>query len=105
MSIGQYLTFFWTPFLDFISFLILFKNITAFFPAPQPRSITLIGSSPSSSTISSIFLLIKSISLSIKALEVDEQKEAIANYGSADSGASLGDILGAALKESKKEGK
>ena len=38
------------------------------------------------------------ISVSIKALEVAEEKEAIAQYGSADSGASLGDILGAALK-------
>ena len=38
------------------------------------------------------------VSVSIKALEVAEEKEAIAQYGSADSGASLGDILGAALK-------
>jgi small subunit ribosomal protein S1 len=38
------------------------------------------------------------VSLSIKALEVAEEKEAIAQYGSTDSGASLGDILGAALK-------
>ncbi|MET3899297.1 small subunit ribosomal protein S1 [Devosia sp. UYZn731] len=39
------------------------------------------------------------ISLSIKALEIAEEKEAVANYGSSDSGASLGDILGAALKD------
>jgi small subunit ribosomal protein S1 len=39
------------------------------------------------------------ISLSIKALEVAEEKEAIEQYGSSDSGASLGDILGAALRE------
>ncbi|HVL73475.1 MAG TPA: 30S ribosomal protein S1 [Beijerinckiaceae bacterium] len=38
------------------------------------------------------------VQLSIKALEVAEEKEAIAQYGSTDSGASLGDILGAALK-------
>ena len=38
------------------------------------------------------------IAVSIKALEVAEEKEAIAQYGSANSGASLGDILGAALK-------
>ena len=38
------------------------------------------------------------ISLSIKALEIDEEKEAMAQYGSSDSGASLGDILGAALR-------
>ncbi|MGD0632956.1 MAG: 30S ribosomal protein S1 [Beijerinckiaceae bacterium] len=40
----------------------------------------------------------RKISVSIKALEFAEEKEAIAQYGSADSGASLGDILGAALK-------
>ena len=39
------------------------------------------------------------ISLSVKALEVAEEKEAIEQYGSSDSGASLGDILGAALRE------
>src|SRR5580700_7617262 len=39
------------------------------------------------------------ISLSIKALEVAEDKEAIEKFGSSDSGASLGDILGAALRE------
>ncbi len=38
------------------------------------------------------------VAVSIKALEVAEEKEAIAQYGSANSGASLGDILGAALK-------
>ena len=38
------------------------------------------------------------IGLSIKALEIAEEKEAVAQYGSTDSGASLGDILGAALK-------
>ncbi|MEM6668697.1 MAG: 30S ribosomal protein S1 [Pseudomonadota bacterium] len=38
------------------------------------------------------------ISLSIKAREIDEEKEAVEQFGSSDSGASLGDILGAALK-------
>ena len=37
------------------------------------------------------------VSLSIKALEIAEEQEAVQQYGSADSGASLGDILGAAL--------
>ena len=37
--------------------------------------------------------------VSIKALEVAEEKEAIAQYGSSDSGATLGDILGTALKQ------
>jgi small subunit ribosomal protein S1 len=37
--------------------------------------------------------------LSIKSREVEEEKKAVAAYGSSDSGASLGDILGAAIKE------
>src|SRR5689334_22374516 len=41
------------------------------------------------------------ITVSIKALEVAEEKEAIAQFGSSDSGASLGDILGAALNKVK----
>ncbi len=41
--------------------------------------------------------------LSIKALEIAEEKEAVAQYGSSDSGASLGDILGAALKGKKED--
>ena len=47
----------------------------------------------------------RKIAVSIKALEVAEEKEAIAQYGSADSGASLGDILGAALKARDKSEK
>jgi small subunit ribosomal protein S1 len=43
------------------------------------------------------------IGLSIKALEIAEEKEAVAQYGSSDSGASLGDILGAALKGQDKK--
>ena len=39
------------------------------------------------------------IALSIKQLEISEEKEAVAQYGSSDSGASLGDILGAALAD------
>lgn len=39
----------------------------------------------------------KKLVLSIKALEVEEEKRAIAEYGSRDSGASLGEILGVAL--------
>jgi small subunit ribosomal protein S1 len=38
------------------------------------------------------------LTLSIKAREVEEEKQAMAEYGSSDSGAALGDILGAALK-------
>ncbi|TXL81978.1 30S ribosomal protein S1 [Vineibacter terrae] len=42
--------------------------------------------------------------LSVKAREVDEEKQAMADYGSSDSGASLGDILGAALRRAKDNG-
>jgi small subunit ribosomal protein S1 len=45
------------------------------------------------------------VSLSIKALEIAEEAEAVAQYGSADAGASLGDILGAALASSGAKGK
>ena len=41
------------------------------------------------------------VQVSIKALEVAEEKEAMAQFGSADSGASLGDILGAAFKKAR----
>ncbi len=43
------------------------------------------------------------VTASIKALEVAEEKEAIAQYGSSDSGATLGDILGTALKRKGEE--
>jgi small subunit ribosomal protein S1 len=42
------------------------------------------------------------VTVSIKALEIAEEKQAVAQYGSSDSGASLGDIFKAAIK--KKEG-
>ncbi len=42
------------------------------------------------------------VSASIKSLEIAEEKQAVAQYGSSDSGASLGDIFKAAIK--KKEG-
>ncbi len=45
----------------------------------------------------------RKIMLSIKALEIAEEKEAVAQFGSSDSGASLGDILGAALKNRNAE--
>jgi small subunit ribosomal protein S1 len=45
----------------------------------------------------------RKVSLSIKAMEIKDEKEAVEQYGSADSGASLGDILGAALKGAKKD--
>ena len=45
----------------------------------------------------------RKMNLSIKALELAEEKEAVEQYGSTDSGASLGDILGAALKDQDKK--
>ncbi|NJM28829.1 MAG: 30S ribosomal protein S1 [Rhizobiales bacterium] len=47
----------------------------------------------------------RKINVSIKALEIADEKQAVAQYGSSDSGASLGDILGAALKKKDAEGK
>jgi small subunit ribosomal protein S1 len=44
----------------------------------------------------------RKVNVSIKALEISDEREAVAAYGSSDSGASLGDILQAAMK--KKEG-
>lgn len=43
----------------------------------------------------------RSITLSIKAYEVNEEKRVMAEFGSSDSGASLGDILGAAMSKAK----
>jgi len=43
----------------------------------------------------------RKISLSIKIKEIDEEKQALSDYGSSDSGESLGDILGAAMKKKK----
>lgn len=40
----------------------------------------------------------RKLGLSIKAREIAEEKEAVQQFGRSDSGASLGDILGAALK-------
>jgi len=42
-----------------------------------------------------------SYELSVKDLEIQEEKEALKEYGSSSSGASIGDILGAALEEDK----
>lgn len=47
----------------------------------------------------------RSLGLSIKAKEIDEEKAVMKEYGSTESGASLGDILGAAMKEQQDGGK
>jgi small subunit ribosomal protein S1 len=54
--------------------------------------------------VTSMDKVTRKVSLSIKAKEVAEEKEAVAQFGSSDSGASLGDILGAALKKKTKKG-
>ncbi len=46
----------------------------------------------------------RKIGLSIKAREIDEDKQAMAQFGSSDSGASLGDILGAAMRSKQDKG-
>jgi len=43
----------------------------------------------------------KKPNFSIKAMQIAEEKQAVAQYGSSDSGASLGDILGQALKDAQ----
>jgi small subunit ribosomal protein S1 len=43
----------------------------------------------------------KKPTFSVKAMQIAEEKQAVAQYGSSDSGASLGDILGAALNKAK----
>ena len=43
------------------------------------------------------------LTLSVKALELEDEKQAMAEYGSSDSGASLGDILGAAFRQKQEE--
>ena len=48
--------------------------------------------------VTSIDAKTRKLGLSIKAREIAEENEAVEQYGSSDSGASLGDILGAALK-------
>ena len=57
--------------------------------------------------ITSIDANSRKIMLSIKAMELEDEKQAMKDYGSADSGASLGDILGAAIeaKSTKKNDK
>ncbi len=49
--------------------------------------------------VTSVDKATRRISLSIKALEIKDEKEAVEQFGSADSGATLGDILGSALRE------
>jgi small subunit ribosomal protein S1 len=45
----------------------------------------------------------RKVTLSIKAREMDEEKRAMAEFGSSDSGASLGDILGAAINRARRQ--
>jgi len=54
-------------------------------------------------TVTSVEKSTRKVSVSIKAMELADEKDAIAQFGSSDSGASLGDILGAALREKQKQ--
>jgi small subunit ribosomal protein S1 len=47
----------------------------------------------------------RKVNVSIKALEISDEREAVAQYGSSDSGASLGDILQAAMKKRESDDK
>ena len=51
------------------------------------------------SIILSIDAKSRTLNLSIKELEIRDEKEAMSKYGSSASGASLGDILGSVLKK------
>ena len=55
--------------------------------------------------VTSIDKTTRRVNASIKALEISEEKEAVAQFGSSDSGASLGDILGAAFRRKGDEDK
>ena len=51
----------------------------------------------------SIDAINRRVALSVKALEIEDEKQAMAEFGSSDSGASLGDILGAAFRQKQAE--
>jgi small subunit ribosomal protein S1 len=51
------------------------------------------------SSVISVDKAARRINVSIKQLEISEEKQAVAQYGSSDSGASLGDIFKAAIKK------
>jgi len=55
--------------------------------------------------VTSVDKTTRRVNASIKALEISEEKEAVAQFGSSDSGASLGDILGAAFRKKGDEDK
>ncbi|MGV8948734.1 MAG: 30S ribosomal protein S1 [Candidatus Paracaedibacter sp.] len=55
--------------------------------------------------VASIDRLSRKVILSIKSREIDEEKQVMSEFGSSDSGASLGDILGAAMNKAKAKAK
>ena len=55
------------------------------------------------SMILSVDTKTRTLNLSIKEIEIEEEEKALSKYGSKDSGASLGDILGSALKKKKND--
>ena len=56
---------------------------------------------PVDSIILSVDQKTRSLNLSIKEIEIIDEKEALSKYGSSDSGASLGEIFGSILKKKK----
>ena len=83
------------------------RSVVVIEPGPiggrlTPRTSGHLGFEPDDRVDAQIINIDKSarrVSLSIKSLEMAEDKEAVEKFGSSDSGASLGDILGAALRE------
>jgi len=55
--------------------------------------------------VASIDRASRKVILSIKSREIDEEKQVMSEFGSSDSGASLGDILGAAMSKAKAKAK
>ena len=55
--------------------------------------------------ITNVDMKTRQITLSIKAYEIDEEKKIMKEYGSTDTGALLGDILGASIEEKEKKSK
>ena len=95
---------------------LIFPPITTFLPTLRlvelpviPKILTLPCNCISSLTVNlpstvlapSIRTSPLTLNLSVKEIEIIDEKEALSKYGSSDSGASLGDILGSVLKKKK----
>ena len=58
-----------------------------------------VGTPTKKSGSNAVNTVLRVLNLSIKGIEIEEEETALSKYGSHDSGASLGDILGSALKK------